>query len=175
MNRFLVAGRGVALGLACIAAQAASLDVPAPLRAAEHESLVGTLAARGVQIYECRVSATGAQWAFVAPDADLFDADGRVAGRHGAGPIWEAADGSRVVGTVKAHADAPAAGAVPWLLLATRAAGPQGRFSAVTSIQRVNTAGGLAPSAPCTVETQGATARVDYTADYRLFASENRK
>ena len=172
MSRFFVIG----LALAGAAAQAASVDVPAPLRAGEHESFVGTVAARGVQIYQCRVSATGAEWVFVAPDADLFDADGRTVGRHGAGPFWEAADGSRVVGTVKARADAPAAGAVPWLLLATRAAGPQGRFSAVTSIQRINTAGGIVPPAEaCTIDTIDATARIHYTADYRLFASENLK
>ena len=174
MNRFLFLGL-IYSGAIGVAVQAASLDVPGPLRAAEHESLVGTVAARGVQIYQCRASATGAEWAFVAPDADLFDAEGRAVGRHGAGPFWEAADGSRVVGTVKARADAPAAGAVPWLLLSTRTTGPQGRFSRVTSIQRINTAGGLPPAAPCTPDTLGATARIDYTADYRLFASENLK
>jgi hypothetical protein len=36
----------------------------------------------------------------------------------------------------------------------------------------VNTAGGVAPSTPCTVDTMGATARVRYTADYRLFATQ---
>jgi hypothetical protein len=170
MSRFVFVGLALAG-----AAQAASVDVPATLRAADHESLVGTVAARGVQIYQCRATAKGAEWVFVAPDADLFDAEGRTVGRHGAGPFWEAADGSRVVGTVKARAEAPTAGAVPWLLLATSATGPQGRFSAVTSIQRINTAGGLPPATPCTVDALGVTARIDYTADYRLFASENRK
>jgi hypothetical protein len=147
-------------------------DIPAPLHPASNETLAATVAASGVQIYECRAGAAGFEWAFVAPDADLFDERGRPVGRHGAGPHWEAADGSRVVGTLKARADAPAAGAVPWLLLSVRPSGPQGMFSRVTSIQRVNTAGGVAPSTPCTVDTMGATARVRYTADYRLFATQ---
>ncbi len=82
---------------------------------------------------------------------------------------WQSADGSRVVGTVKARADAPAPGSIPWLLLATKSSGPVGVFSNVASIQRVNTAGGIAPATPCTAQLTGTAARVPYTADYRLF------
>jgi hypothetical protein len=128
--------------------------------------------AKGVQIYECRTKA-GAngvyEWAFVAPDAELFDARGKPIGRHGAGPYWEAADGSRIVGSVKARADAPAAGAIPWLLIEAKSAGPAGSFSRVTRIQRVNTMGGTAPSKPCTGDTVGKQDSVQYTADYRFF------
>jgi hypothetical protein len=72
---------------------------------------------------------------------------------------------------VKARADAPVAGAVAWLLLATRADGPDGAFSKVTSIQRVNTAGGVAPATGCSPQTAGTTARIDYTADYHFFVA----
>jgi len=61
------------------------------------------VAARGVQIYECRVrkdAGAGYEWAFVAPEAELFDAKGNAIGRHGAGPTWQATDGSRIVGTL---------------------------------------------------------------------------
>lgn len=137
------------------------------------ESLALVVPAKGVQIYECRNGkAPGAyEWAFVAPDAELYDAGGRVIGRHGAGPYWQALDGSRVTGTVKAKLDAPDAGAVAWLLLGTRSTGPAGAFSGVTSIQRVNTVGGVAPSTPCTKDTAGTRARVQYAADYRFFTS----
>jgi hypothetical protein len=56
------------------------------------ETLVGTVTARGVQIYECRArgDSTGAEWAFVAPEADLYDEQGRPAGKHYAGPSWDA-------------------------------------------------------------------------------------
>ena len=125
--------------------------------------------ARGVQIYECRgkPGAPAPEWAFVAPDAHLFDAAGKRIGTHGAGPFWQAADGSRVVAKVHARADSPA-GAIPWLLLEARSTGPEGSFSKVTHIQRVNTSGGNAPSRTC---TPGEQARVEYTADYRLFVA----
>jgi len=58
------------------------------------------------------------------------------------------------------------ASAIPWLLLAAKSVGPQGSFSQVTSIQRVNTAGGLAPKDGCSPSASGAKARVEYTADY---------
>jgi hypothetical protein len=130
------------------------------------EAWVATLSARGAQVYECRTSAAGAAWTFVAPDAELFDGDGRPAGRHGAGPFWQAPDGSRVEAKATARADAPAAGAIPWLLLEARSTGPAGRFDRVTHIRRVNTAGGTAPRAGCDAGTAGRQVRVLYTADY---------
>ena len=145
--------------------------VPDALRPATNELLATTVGARGVQVYECRArkDGSGHEWAFVAPDADLLDAQGKTIGRHGAGPYWQAVDGSRVVGTVKARAEAPASGSIPWLLLTTKSSGPVGAFSNVTSIQRVNTVGGIAPATPCTAQLTGTPARVPYTADYRLF------
>jgi len=119
-----------------------------------------------VQIYECRAG----QWVFVAPEAELFDRAGKKIGSHYAGPNWEAADGSKVVGVVKARADAPAAGNIPWLLLATKSVGSDGSFSKVTSIQRVATVGGAAPAGDCA--QPGAQARVGYTADYYFFTSK---
>lgn len=155
---------------ACAGAPPAGL--PAALAPEPGETFLARLAARGVQIYECRATAAGkpAAWAFVAPDAVLLDAAHQVVGSHGAGPVWQASDGSRVTGTLKLRVDAPTAGAVPWLLLATRDSGPRGRFSAVTSIQRVNTAGGSPPVSGCGPQSLGATARVPYTADYYLYA-----
>ena len=159
-----------------LALAACATNPPAPLPAAlgpaAGETLLTTLAARGVQIYECRAAASaGAEWTFVAPEADLLDATGQVIGSHGAGPFWQARDGSRVIGTVKQHFDAPAAGTIPWLLLTTRASGPAGSFSRVSSIQRVNTRGGAAPASGCRPDAIGSTARVPYTADYHLYAA----
>jgi hypothetical protein len=50
-------------------------------------------------------------------------------GKHYAGPHWESTDGSKVVAAVKERADAPAAGAIPWLLLTAKSVGPAGSFS----------------------------------------------
>lgn len=134
------------------------------------------LVASGVQVYECRQGTPGATnttaaWVFVAPDARLFDASGQAAGSHGAGPVWRAADGSQVVGAVEARADAARSGAIPWLLLRTRSTGGSGAFERVSSIQRVNTEGGLAPADGCSAGSIGRFARVPYKAEYRLFGA----
>ncbi len=90
--------RRLALGLFCGWAFSSALfaggwEIPA------NQTLALTLDARGVQIYECRAVAGDPakyEWAFKAPEADLFDAQGRKVGRHYAGPTWELADGSKV-------------------------------------------------------------------------------
>jgi hypothetical protein len=157
--------------LAACASQPVDSGIPAALVPADGK-VVERFAARGVQIYECKANAAGGQaWAFVAPEAELFDAQGRPAGKHYAGPHWEALDGSKIVGTTKSRFDAPDASAIPWLLLDAKSVGPNGRFSKVTSVQRINTAGGLAPATqPCDAKSLGAKSRVSYTADYVLLA-----
>jgi hypothetical protein len=131
------------------------------------------LAARGVQVYQCRATPGAAsgpmQWVFVAPQADLFDADGRRVGTHFDGPRWQADDGSRIVGSVKARVDAPRAGAIPWLLLTAASEGRDGRFSRVAQVQRINTTGGAAPETGCGAGSVVASVSVPYTADYVFF------
>jgi len=167
----------VALLAGCAGAPTATVQVPEVLRPGAYEKLVKVVPAKGDQIYECRArkdrpadQAVAYEWAFVAPEAGLFDANGKQIGRHYAGPRWEAADGSKVIGSVAQRADAPAAGAIPWLLLVTRADGPKGAFSDVTSIQRVATVGGVAPAGGCA--EAGLKARVPYTADYYFFSGK---
>lgn len=128
-----------------------------------------TVAAHGVQIYECRAAAGATPvWAFVAPEADLFDAEGRRIGHHGVGPVWTHQDGSGFVGTVRSRVDSPRPRAIPWLLLAARPQGPDGAFSRVSSVQRLNTSGGLAPSDGCGPATLGQRVQMAYRADYVL-------
>jgi len=159
MKRFTIVLSLVAVGCA------STVQVPENLRPAANESLALVVPAKGVQIYECREG----KWAFVAPEAELFDRSGRKIGRHYAGPHWEAADGSKVVGAVKQRADAPAAGDIPWLLLGTKSVGAEGAFSKVSSIQRVATVGGIAPAGGCS--EPGGVARVPYSADYYFFSA----
>lgn len=154
---------------ACASAPVANW--PAALAPTASEAWLTTVNARGVQIYECRGDATAAAWVFVAPQAELFDDARRPVGSHGAGPLWQAADGSRIAGTLKARADAPVADAVPWLLLDTVSTGPAGRFSAVTAVRRVHTVGGTAPRGGCGPHTLGAMARVPYAADYYFYTA----
>ena len=156
---------------ACATPQATVVTVPDNLRAGASESLALIVPAKGVQIYECRATkdGTGYEWAFIAPEADLFDTRGKKIGRHYAGPHWEAADGSKIVGSVTERADAPAADAIPWLLLAAKSVGTPGSFTEVASIQRVNTIGGVAPRTGCSKGEAGKAARISYTADYYFF------
>jgi hypothetical protein len=152
-----------------------AVEVPDKLNPGVGESLATIAHAKGVQIYECRARKDQAgeyEWAFVAPEADLFDAGGTRIGRHYAGPHWESNDGSKVLGTTKEHADAPAAGAIPWLLLTAKSDGPEGSFDAVTSVQRLNTVGGAAPKTGCSQATAGTRARIGYTADYYFFTAK---
>ena len=122
--------------------------VPDKLKPAANESLAMIVPAKGVQIYECRVR------------------------KHYAGPHWESNDGSQILGTVKERADAAVADAIPWLPRAATSVGSEGSFSKVTSIQRVNTVGGVAPEAGCSQAAAGTPARIAYTADYYFFTAK---
>lgn len=166
----------VLLAWSCAAPQPSAplASVPDKLKPGAGESLAMVVPAKGVQVYECRPAKgqDGAyEWAFVAPEAELFNVRGNRIGRHYGGPHWEAADGSRIVGALKERTDAPVAGAIPWLLLGAKSVGPEGSFSKVTSIQRVNTTGGTAPTTGCSKATAGNPARIPYTADYYFFAN----
>jgi len=169
---FAVAAGLAACGTPVLKPTPPSVVVPGNLRPPANESLVRTLWADGVQVYECRKAADASfpDWILVAPEARLADANGQAMGRHSAGPTWEAADGSRIVGVVKAKVDAPGGRAIPWLLLETHSTGKPGLFARVTSIQRVATVGGLAPTTGCGTATIGRQERVPYQAQYAQYA-----
>jgi len=141
-------------------------DVPAELAPAEDQDLAFVLDAAGVQKYACG----DGTWQFVAPEAQLFQqSTPSSVGHHFAGPTWEYQDGSRVVAKKVAGATVDPS-AIPWLLLAsTSHAGEEGRMSNVTSIQRLDTVGGLAPAAAC---TPGETLDVPYTATYLFYRTK---
>jgi hypothetical protein len=146
--------------------------VPENLRVPDGQPLLLRVAARGVQIYTCKAKAADAAafaWALKAPEAELFDASGAKVGRHYGGPTWESADGSRVVGEVVQSS--PAQGAVPWLLLRAKSNEGPGALASVTFIQRLDTVGGVAPSAGCDGEHAGAETRVDYSANYAFYGA----
>ncbi|MBI5716203.1 MAG: DUF3455 domain-containing protein [Burkholderiales bacterium] len=166
--------------LAACAGTLAPVNVPPAIATAPHQSLAMSVAAKGVQIYECRATAQAAapaakhEWAFVAPEAELFDGDGHTIGRHGAGPHWAFEDGTRITGRVTGRAEAPQAGAIPWLLIESRATPPNGPLNPkndLRSIQRVNTTGGKAPAEGCRPEDAGSRVRVPYTADYLFYSA----
>jgi hypothetical protein len=152
--------------LALSAVSAVARDVPAKLALPQGAALVGEYAAKGVQIYVCRVKGAATEWSFKAPEAELVDAQGRPFARHYAGPTWEAPDGSKIVGTALATEPSPKAGTIPWLLLSTKSSA-SGVLAGVRFVQRDNTSGGVGPTGAC--PTVGTEQRVGYTAEYILY------
>ena len=139
--------------------------VPAALAPAADQDLAFAMDATGVQKYTC--SAAGA-WVFVAPEADVYRGNQAFI-HHYAGPTWEWLDGSLVVGARVAGATVDAS-AIPWLLLRVTSHGAiDGKMSEISSIQRVNTTGGLAPAGACAA---GDTADVPYTAAYLFYRTK---
>ena len=154
---FVAAGLVVA-SLGDAHADSARATVSAPLG-----TIVLSVHAVGAQIYECKAGSGGAlAWTFREPIASLMR-DGKTVGRHFAGPAWEMADGSFVVGQVVDKAPGVSASDVPWLRLDVTAHGGEGVLKEVKSIQRLATAGGN-KSGACQVS--GALFAEPYAADY---------
>src|SRR5712692_1216230 len=169
-----MAGASLAAILAGCAASNVGTNpvVPDNLRVPAGQTLSLVSPATGVQIYECSAGKTDPakfEWAFKAPEADLFDLSGRKMGKHYAGPTWESNDGSKVVGEVKARDDGPNANAIPWLLLRAKSTSGKGVFSQTQSIQRLYTVGGKAPATGCNRAQLGKEARVPYKATYYFY------
>jgi hypothetical protein len=147
-------------------------DLPSPLcdvlQVPAGNKVAFRVYAQGVQVYKWN----GTSWDFVAPVATL-SADTNYTGEvgiHYAGPTWESNSGSKVVASRVAGCS-PDPTAIPWLRLkAVSTTGP-GIFSSVTYIQRVNTTGGLAPTAPGS--SIGALEEVPYTAEYYFYRAED--
>jgi hypothetical protein len=159
----------------------ANLAVPAGFK----PFLIGH--AYGTQNYVCLPSASGVAWTFFAPQATLIDDEGEQLITHFLSPnpaengtpraTWQSRDTSRVwAAAIQTSTDANyvAPGAIPWLLLQYLGAqyGPTGgdRMIETRYIQRVNTSGGLAPAAGCSVTTDvGRKALMPYTSDYIFY------
>ncbi|HMD30392.1 MAG TPA: DUF3455 domain-containing protein [Candidatus Acidoferrales bacterium] len=146
-------------------------DVPENLKAPAGEELVLVAHATGSQIYVCQAG-TDQKFSFVlkAPEAKLLDAHGDTIGSHYGGPAWKLNDGSEVTGKMLARHDAPDAGSIPWLLVTVAGHSGSGLLSRVTTIQRLHTKGGQAPSSGCEESKKGAEIKVPYTADYYFYA-----
>jgi len=166
---------GTAVALALAAALLLSLttqaqQVPKELQPPANEELLLQVHAEGKQIYLCKAAADGQfAWTLKAPEAQLFDKNGKPFGKHFEGPSWEANDGSLVTGKAVANVPSPDPGSIPWLLVTVINHGGDGVLSRVTSIQRINTKGGQPPSEGCDSARVGTESRPGYSADYRFF------
>jgi hypothetical protein len=131
-----------------------------------NEQLLLLVHAKGDQIYACKSDAAQFTWTLKAPDARLFDKDGKPFGKHFAGPSWEANDGSRVTGKAVANTPSPNPKSIPWLLVNVISHDGSGVLSRVTTILRLNTKGGKARATGCDASHLGKELRVPYSADY---------
>jgi Protein of unknown function (DUF3455) len=156
----------VAVGALASPAQADAPDVPGDIAVPAGNEPYLEAHAVGVQIYACN----GSAWSFVAPRANLYDDDGKLVATHFAGPTWQYMK-STVVGKREAGVKVDAT-AIDWLLLSATSTTP-GRLGQTTFIQRIHTAGGLAPAAAdCNAATAGTTREVPYTADYVFWKAD---
>ena len=127
------------------------------------ETVVLTLHAEGAQIYECKAGSDGKlAWAFREPIATLLS-EGKTIGRHYAGPNWEHADGSAVVGKAIGNAPGATPADIPWLKLEVTAHRGTGILANVSTVQRINTEGGKLDGA---CDKAGSFRSVPYDADY---------
>jgi len=141
---------------------AAETPLPAAI-AAPGETVVLTVHAEGAQVYECKAGTDGKlAWTFREPIATLM-ADGKTVGRHYAGPNWEHSDGSAVTGKTVGNAPGATANDIPWLKLDVVSKRGSGVLSAVTTVQRINTKGGMLAGA---CETAGTYRSAPYSAEY---------
>src|ERR1700738_1122349 len=140
---------GSAMLSSAAAAQQETQQVPQQLQPPAGEGLLLRVHAKGDQIYTCKGDAAQFTWVLKAPDAQLFDKDGKPFGKHFAGPTWEAHDGSRVSGKAVANAPSPDSDSIPWLLVTVVSRSGEGVLARVTSIERINTKGGRAPASGC--------------------------
>ena len=162
---------GIATAILIGTASAAAGADQAAVMPPEGSAPVLELDADGVQIYTCDAKGGGFEWSFKAPEANLFDKEGRQVCTHFAGPTWKIDDGSEVVGEVVAKADAPDPNAIQWLLLRAKSHQGSGGLSAVAYIRRAETEGGIAPSAGCDASHVSQQARMRYSASYQFFSA----
>lgn len=169
----------MALALFSIAAAAQKTfvfpDVPDDIKAPPGEKIVYIAFAKGIQIYACQAGTDGKySWALKEPRAALLDEDGKQIGLHFAGPNWKLNDGSEVTGKMAAKHKAPKAGAIPWLLVNVIAHKGNGALEKVTTIQRVNTEGGVVDAVKsCDASKAGTESESNYSAIYYFYALKN--
>ncbi len=152
----------LAAAIGALTAGAAHAQVP-PAIAAPGETVVAQFHAEGAQIYDCKADAGGKlAWQFREPIATLL-LDGKTVGHHYVGPSWEATDGSAVTGKAVANVPGSNPSDIPWLKLEVVASRGSGTLSGVTTVQRINTRGGVA-NGVC--NRAGDYYSVPYSADY---------
>ena len=149
------------IAAAALVATEAAAQMPAPI-AAPGETGIVTLHAEGAQIYDCKAGTDGKlAWAFREPIATLL-LDGKTVRVKVDGGAT-VADGSGVTGKVLANAPGKSANDIAWLKLEVTARRGSGVLSGATTVQRINTAGGVMSGA---CDKAGAFHSAPYATDY---------
>lgn len=151
----------------CASGKSFAADIPAEIEVFGKKEIL-KLHAEGVQIYECKADgASVGKWTFREPLATLLH-DGKTVGRHYAGPSWELAAGSTVVGTVVAQAPGKTANDIANLKLIVAQRRGDGQLANATTVQRLNTKGGVFSG---TCDTLGSLHPEPYSAEYVFLAN----
>jgi hypothetical protein len=103
----LIAGAAIPAG-----ARPKPPSVPYAIQVPAGQKFVLDVTGKGVQIYDCRPSATDpnvSMWTFREPAATLYGHRWRPVGIHFRGPTFESFDGSSVAGALQASVPAPRA------------------------------------------------------------------
>ena len=138
--------------------------------AGDDEAEALSVRATGVQIYDCRPDSRGQlSWQFREPLATLIH-DGKTIGRHFAGPNWQLDDGSEIVGKVTAQSPGATPKDISLLKLDVLNHLGNGVLSKVTSVQRIDTLGGVFAGA---CERVGDLHVEPYSAVYLFFADKS--
>jgi hypothetical protein len=167
MNFFSKVLLNVALRAAILFATQALAQVPPAIAEGDGTAIV-TLHAAGAQIYECKPDSGNKPegwaltWQFREPIATLVF-NGTSIGRHYAGPNWDHADGSGVKGRVVGSTPGATPNDIPWLKIETVEHRGSGILSDVTTVQRINTKGGVVQGS---CQRAGSYVSVPYSADY---------
>jgi hypothetical protein len=148
----------------------------------------------GTQDYVCLPAGTGFKFTLFTPEATLFNENGKQIITHYFSPnpdeggtvraTWQSRDTSTVWGSVGPNDSSsdPAfvkPGAIAWLKV-TVVGNEEGRsggdkLTQTTFIQRLNTAGGLAPSTGCASASDvGKEAFIHYSADYFFYKEKDK-
>ena len=155
-------GNTAAIAVLALAYGASAAELPEAI-AAKGLIVVLQVHAKGAQIYECKAAQDGGQpsWQFREPIASLFQ-DGKTVGRHYAGPAWEVGH-SLVIAKVSGSSPGTSSKDIPWLKLDITEPVDEGRLMDVTTVQRINTVGGVLEGG---CEKSGDLRLEPYAADY---------
>jgi hypothetical protein len=146
----------------------AAVQVPARHRITLETTAAGTI------VYSCNAKANAPgqyEWVFVGPSAPLKLRSGQTIGTYYGPPAtWAHNDGSVLTGVQLAVAPNNA-NSIPLQLVKANPKAQAGVFAETTYIQRVNTAGGIAPKLSCGMGNMGEKQTVEYSADYIFWKS----